>query len=219
VVVIRRGIGMLGRVAAQWMLVAGGVLSQIILGRIILRRIILGWIILRRNLLPRGSLHPGRRADRGAAVSLSRWIIRVARCAARYRRLIVPSPQMGERISLTNQACELGERIALSSSSRMLIVIAIIAIVRRIASVLISISHRDDASPVGKAAYPLSNEPAAAGCSHRSPYERDAPLYRISSGAWTPRTANPDARTETTPWTKASRAFVISASSLIMKRK
>ena len=47
----------------------------------------------------------------------------------------------------------------------------------------------------------------------------DYPYYRISVGAWTPRTANPDARTETTPWTMARRAFVISASSLIMKRK
>ena len=36
--------------------------------------------------------------------------------------------------------------------------------------------------------------------------------YLISVGAWTPSTANPDARTETTPWTIASRAFVSSAS-------
>ena len=43
--------------------------------------------------------------------------------------------------------------------------------------------------------------------------------YRISVGALTPRMASPDARTETTPWTIASRAFVISASLLIMKRK
>jgi hypothetical protein len=67
---------------------------------------------------------------------------------------------MGERIGLTDQARKLGERIALGSSRRMLIVAAIIAIVRRIASVLVSISHRDDASPVGKAAKPPSNEPS-----------------------------------------------------------
>jgi hypothetical protein len=46
-----------------------------------------------------------------------------------------------------------------------------------------------------------------------------APNYRISSGALTPKMAKPDARTETTPWTNASRALVISASLLIMKRK
>jgi hypothetical protein len=52
------------------------------------------------------------------------------------------------------------------------------------------------------------------------PIVRDfAPAYLISVGAWTPRTAKPDARTETTPWTIASRALVISASLLIMKRK
>jgi hypothetical protein len=43
--------------------------------------------------------------------------------------------------------------------------------------------------------------------------------YRISFGAWTPKMASPDASTETTPWTMASRVLVIGASLLIMKRK
>jgi hypothetical protein len=39
-----------------------------------------------------------------------------------------------------------------------------------------------------------------------------APAYRISVGEWAPRTAKPNARTETTLWTVASRAFLGSAS-------
>ena len=92
-------------------------------------------------------------------------------------------------------------------------------------SVLISISHREDASPSGQrqpamTTLAMTNELAPARYPHKSPFVRAfAPAYRISVGAWTPRTAKPDARTETTPWTIASRAFVISASLLIMKRK
>jgi ABC-type uncharacterized transport system substrate-binding protein len=38
-----------------------------------------------------------------------------------------------------------------------------------------------------------------------------APAYRISVGEWAPRTAKPNARTETTLRTVAGRAFMVSA--------
>ena len=54
-----------------------------------------------------------------------------------------------------------------------------------------------------------------------SPADRaqSAPSYRISPGASTPNSFNPEARTVTTPWTSARRATVSSGSSRIMKRK
>ena len=98
---------------------------------------------------------------------------------------------------------------------------AIVVVVRGKRSVLVSISHRDDASPSGKPpTRPYKRTSRCQLIALTGPHvSAVSPAYRISSGAWTPRTARPDARTETTPWTKASRAFVISASLLIMKRK
>jgi hypothetical protein len=59
---------------------------------------------------------------------------------------------VGKRIGLSDQAGQFGEWIAFGSSRRMLIVTAIVSVVRGIGSVLVSLSHRDDASPFGKAA-------------------------------------------------------------------
>jgi hypothetical protein len=67
---------------------------------------------------------------------------------ARRDRLIGP-PHGAERIGLTDQPREFGQRIALARS-RSVRINAVIIVVSRKRSALISISHRDDASPSGK---------------------------------------------------------------------
>jgi hypothetical protein len=76
-------------------------------------------------------------------------MILIARAGARLDLCIGP-PHGAERIGLTDQTRELGQRIALALSRRMLIATAIIVVVAGKRPVLISISHRDDASPSGK---------------------------------------------------------------------
>src|ERR1700743_1319931 len=125
-----------------------------------------------------------------------------------------------KRIGLTDQPREFGQRIAFAPGRRMLIIAVIVVVIGGKKSVLISISHRDHASPSGKPpTHPLlqtnrllPDTLTRAQTSPQGSAEHAAlvPVYRISTGASTPRTASPDARTETTPWTSASRAFVIS---------
>src|SRR5665213_2340586 len=142
---------MLGRVAAQRMLCA----------RIILRGVIVLGVSLRRRFLPSGTLHPGWRTGGRPVIGLCGRLIGFTRGAARLHRLIGTAPDIGKRIGLTDQPRQFGERIALGSSRPMLIVAAIVVVVRGIGSVLVSISHRDDASPFGKAAKSLlqTNQP------------------------------------------------------------
>ncbi len=56
----------------------------------------------------------------------------------------------GERIALPDQARKLRQRVALALCGLMQIIAAVIVVVRGKRFVLISISHRDDASPLGK---------------------------------------------------------------------
>ena len=135
----------------------------------------------------------------------------------RMRRRLGRGP---ERIVLPDQPCQLRKRIALGRA----VGITAIMVGGGKRSVLISISHRDDASPSGQRqpAMSTNHDERIGPCQipHEPPSVRAfAPAYRISVGAWTPRTAKPDARTETTPCTIARRALVISASLVIMKRK
>jgi hypothetical protein len=113
-------------------------------------------IILLWRFLPRHALHPGRWTG-GNTIVVRRCIIwywrrfvRIACSAARLYRLI-GAAHGGERIGLPDQARKLRQRVALALCGRMQIIIAaMIVIVRGKRSVLISICHRDDASPSGK---------------------------------------------------------------------
>jgi hypothetical protein len=63
----------------------------------------------------------------------------------RLRNLLRPL-DAGKRIRLTDQARKLCERIAFAARRRISFTTAIIFMVRRERSALVSISHRDDAS-------------------------------------------------------------------------
>ena len=143
--------------------------------------------------------HPRRRSSRVVILGL---IVRFSR-----RRRLVPirprrcgRPRFAEisvRIGLADQAGEFGKRIALDLCRRM--IVAIHRICRCVSSFVISISHVM-CIPFGKAPTRRSNETNATGCRLHTPCRRRSNLlYRISTGASTPRTARPDARTETTP--------------------
>jgi hypothetical protein len=110
-------------------------------------RVIL-WVILLRGFPPDSALHPRRRA-RGKAIIRSWRLVLIARVGARLYLLVGPT-HAAKRIGLTDQARELGQRIALALGWRALVIAAIIVIIRGKRSALISISHRDDASPSGK---------------------------------------------------------------------
>ena len=180
-------------------------------------RVILGVILLWDSLS--GTLHPRRWTRGRLVIRRRRLLVLSARAGARLDLLIGPTHT--ERVGLTDQPRQFGQRIALGLGRCALLIVAIMVIIGGKRSVLISISHRDDASPSGKPpTRPYKRTSRCQLAAPQIPMRAQKPLtYRISSGAWTPRTASPDARTETTPWTKANRAFVISASLLIMKRK
>ncbi len=116
-------------------------------------------IILLRRFLPAGALHPRRRA-RSDAVIVDREFVLIGLGGARLHGLIGPA-HAGERIGLTDQPRELSQRIALDPRRRMLFTAAIVVIVRGKRSILISISHGDDASPSGKLPTPplQANQP------------------------------------------------------------
>jgi len=64
--------------------------------------------------------------------------------------LMVGPTHAGEWIVLTDQPREFSQRIAFSLCRRALAIATIIIVVRWKRSILISISHRDDACPSGK---------------------------------------------------------------------
>jgi hypothetical protein len=118
-------------------------------------------ILFRRwlRLLPRrfrpaaALLHPGRRARR--CQGIVRWQLwsphRLRRGRGRPRRnlnLGSGTACSGERIILTNEASKLGQRIAFAPR-RAARGHAAIQIIGREVSILVTISHRDDASPSG----------------------------------------------------------------------
>jgi hypothetical protein len=73
-------------------------------------------------------------------------LVLIARTRARLYRLIGPS-DAAERIGLPDQPRQLSQRIALAPCRCVLVTAAIIAVISGKRSVLISISHCDDASP------------------------------------------------------------------------
>jgi hypothetical protein len=140
--------------------------------------------------------------DRCFVLRLMRRLVRLTRNRRplrQRRRWCLPTCR-AEWIGLTDQARELGERIAVGSSRPMLIAAAIV-IVSRERSVRISIGHRDDASPSGKLPPPTQTKRTSPHwySRGRSSLSRRFPVYRISSGAWTPKMPSPDAKTDTTP--------------------
>src|SRR6202011_6072155 len=123
---------------------------------------------------PVGALNPGRRAcERDVIrVGFGFRLVWIARAGARLDLSIGPT-HAAERIGLTDQPRQFSQGIALAVRRRMRIAAAV---VRRIRSVLISISHRDDASPSGKARRTVpTKEPATARYPHRSPCGGIAP--------------------------------------------
>jgi hypothetical protein len=80
-------------------------------------------------------------------LELLRWLLELlARVATRLHWLIGAATNSSERIGLADQACELGERIALAFWS----LIAATVVIRGERSIRISISHCYVASPSGK---------------------------------------------------------------------
>jgi hypothetical protein len=105
-------------------------------------------LLKRRPLLwdfvPGGALHPGRRTGDGAIIRLRGALILVARVGAR-RDLLIGPAHGAKWISLTDQPSEFRQRIAFTPGRRVVLA-AIIVVNGGKRSVLISISHRDDAS-------------------------------------------------------------------------
>src|ERR1700733_11053590 len=211
IVILRLGRRMRGSVALQWMDGA--------------RIVVLRW---RRRLVPYRALHP--RWRRWSFLRLGIRIAVVCVAVVGRRGLARPRPrvprQMGpayrrpaaEWIVLADQTRELGKGIAFGVVGRTRPPVTIVTATGRKGSVLISIRHRDDVSPQGKVANPLVRTGPRRLPLSKSPGKWHV-SQRISFGAPTPRTPRPDAKTVTTPCTIASRAFVISASLLIIKRK
>src|ERR1700760_3908843 len=168
--------------------------------------------------MARRALHPRRRPGRREiGIGVRRLVLIAGNAARRLRRI----GAVGERIVLSDQSSQFPQRIALGACRRVLFVAVIVAARSSEWSTLISISHRGDAPPSGKLPTRFYKRTDCRQVPSHIPMRKPLPLlnYRISSGASTPKMAKPDARTETTPWTSANRAFVISASLFIMKRK
>src|SRR5579863_4171654 len=117
-------------------------------------RIVLLWRRRRRCFLTRHALHPGWRSRRRLFLSLRRKLIIVLVCRVaswprvRLQRQIGSLHTAGaERIGLTDQTSEFGKRIALHLLGSLRSVVPVIVVSTRKRSALISISHRDDASP------------------------------------------------------------------------
>jgi hypothetical protein len=102
-----------------------------------------------RDFLPGGALHPLRR-PRGEGLICGRRALVLIALAATRRYLLIGPAHAGERIGLTDQPREFSQRIAFSPSRRGLVAATIMIVARRKRSILISISHRDDACPSGK---------------------------------------------------------------------
>jgi hypothetical protein len=102
-----------------------------------------------RDFLSAGALHPLRRPRGGGLIRGHRGLVLLALAATR-RHLLIGPAHAGERIGLTDQPREFSQRIAFSPHGRMLVAVTIMIVARRKRSILISISHRDDASPSGE---------------------------------------------------------------------
>jgi hypothetical protein len=96
-----------------------------------------------------GALHPLRRPRGAGLIGGHRALVLIALAATR-RYLLIGPAHAGERIGLTDQPRQFSQRIALSPSRRMLVTATIVIVARWKRSILISISHRDDACPSGK---------------------------------------------------------------------
>jgi hypothetical protein len=107
----------------------------------------LGHFLPLRDFLPGGALHPLRLPRGGGLIGGHRALIALA---ATRRYLLIGPAHAGERIGLTDQPRQFSQRIALSPSRRMLVIATILIVARWKRSILISISHRDDACPSGK---------------------------------------------------------------------
>src|SRR6202158_2158964 len=128
-----------------------GMLGRVPLQRMDCIRVILWVIFLLWALQPGSAMHP-RRRDGGRGIICRQGPVLIARTRARLYRLIGPSH--AERIGLTDQPRQFSQRIALAPCRHVLVTAAIIVVISGERSVLISISHRDDASPSGKPANP-----------------------------------------------------------------
>src|SRR6202012_2027645 len=95
----------------------------------------------------------------------------------------------GERIGVADQAREFCERIAFRFG-RIRLPVTIVVVPGRIGPVLISISHRDDASPSGKPPTRFSKEPAPAGC-HAKPPRRGTSIAQSAHLGWCTDAENP----------------------------
>ena len=123
-----------------------GTLRRIAVQRMHRTRVILG-VILLWDFLP-GALHPRRWTRGRLVIRRRRLLVLSARAGARLDLLI--GPTHAERVGLTDQPRQFGQRIALGLGRCALLIVAIMVIIGGKRSVLISISHRDDASPSGK---------------------------------------------------------------------
>ena len=150
--------------------------------------------VSRRDFLRVGAPHPGRR-PRSRLILFSQWLVLIRRRRA-WRQRRNSAPRSRRSIVLANQASEFGKRVGIGP---LMLIAATAKAIGAERSVLVSISHRDDVFPSGKpppsslqASRPLPDAPTRMQAAI-------TPDYRISSGAWTPRMASPDAKTKTTP--------------------
>ena len=136
-----RRFGLLGRITMQ------GVHRR----RLVLRLVIV--VLRQRRRRQRGfvarALHPCRRARRSIEFVFRRVILLWAHVGPRLQRARRGLGRGPERVILPDQPCEFGKRITLAAS----------LVGGRKMSVLISISHRDDASPTGQRQPAMSNKP------------------------------------------------------------
>jgi hypothetical protein len=103
-----------------------------------------------RDFLPGSALHPRWRARGRGIIRGRRGPILIALGGTRLDLMVGPA-HAGEWIVLTDQPRELRQWIAFGGPCRRVLAIAtIMIVVRWKRSILISISHRDDACPSGK---------------------------------------------------------------------
>ena len=102
-----------------------------------------------RDFLPGSALHPRWRARGRGIIRGRRGPILIALGGTRLYLMVGPA-HAGKWIVLTDQPRELSQRIAFGLRRRVLASATIMIVVRWKRSILISISHRDDASPSGK---------------------------------------------------------------------
>jgi hypothetical protein len=102
-----------------------------------------------RDFLPGSALHPRRRARGRGIIRSRRGPILIALGGTRLYLMVGPA-HADEWIVLTDQPRELSQRIVFGPCRRMLAIATIMIVVRWKRSILISISHRDDACPSGK---------------------------------------------------------------------